>query len=152
MDEVPEADCKAFLRGHRIGVMSLARAGKAYGLPLFYAYDGYDLFFHSRHGEKDAYLDETAEGCFVVLEVRSDDDWTSIEARGPVRKVATNADADRALRAIAETPFPPEFGVDSRGNPQRSGKGAYLWMMRPERVSGRMSHSAARHGPPRGQA
>lgn len=139
MRDLPEAECKAFLRGRRVGVMSLARKGEAYGLPLFYAFDGRDLFFHSRPGEKDDFLDETDDGCFTVLDVRSDDDWTSVEARGPVGKVSTNADADRAFKALAENPFPPEFGVDLHGKPQRSGKGAYLWMMKPDRITGRTS-------------
>ena len=124
--------------------MSLARNGDAYGLPLFYAYDGYDLFFNSRPGEKDDFLGATQAGCFIVMDYQSDDDWTSVEARGPVRKVDTNADADRAFKAIAENPFPPEFGVDLKGKPQRSGKGAYLWMMKPERLTGRASQAAVR--------
>lgn len=144
MKEMREADCRAFLGAHRVGVMSLAHDGDAYGLPLFYAYDGYALFFNSRPGEKDEFLQHTGEGCFVVVEVKSDDDWTSVEARGPVKKVDTNSDADRAFKAIADNPFPPEFGVDVRGNPQRSGKGSYLWMMKPEKITGRTSQAAVR--------
>ena len=144
MKQMRDDEAHAFLRAHRVGVMALARDGVAYGVPLFYAYDGYDLFFNSRPGEKDEFLDHTEEGCFVVLEVRSEDDWTSVEARGPVKKVDTNADADRAFQAIVDNPFPPEFGVDTRGKPQRSGKGAYLWMMRPEHITGRTSSSVVR--------
>lgn len=142
--EMPEGECRTFLGGHRVGVMSLARAGDAYGLPLFYGYDGQALYFHSRPGEKDEFLQATGNGCFVVLEVHSDDDWTSVEARGPVQKVDTNADADRAFKAISENPFPVEFGIDVHGGPLRSGKGAYLWMMRPKSITGRKSKSGLR--------
>ena len=144
MKEMREDDCQAFLGGRRFGVMSLARQGDAYGLPLFYAYDGYAIFFHSRPGEKDGFLEQTNEGCFVVVEVRSDDDWTSVEARGPVSRVATNADADRAFKAISNNPFPPEFGIDVRGKPKRSGAESYLWMMKPEKITGRTSRSLVR--------
>ena len=144
MKEMHEADCKAFLGRHRVGVMSLAHDGDAYGLPLFYAYDGYALFFNSRPGEKDEFLQHTGQGCFVVLDVKGDDDWTSVEARGPVRKVDSNADADRAFKAISENPFPPEFGLGASGRPARTGHGAYLWMMRPERITGRTSRSPVR--------
>ena len=144
MKDLPEADCRSFLRSHRVGVMSLAREGEAYGVPLFYAYDGASLFFHSRPGEKDDFLQHTGRGCFVVLEVHSDDDWTSVEARGPVRKVDSNADADRAFKALSENPFPPEFGVDARGKPLRSGKGGYIWMMQPASLTGRKSQRPVR--------
>lgn len=139
-----ESACKTFLGSRRFGVMSLAHEGEAYGLPLFYAYDGDALFFNSRPGEKDEFLQSTTEGCFVVVEVKSDDDWTSVEARGPVKNVDSNAGADRAFRAISENPFPPEFGVNAHGNPQRSGKGSYLWMMKPKSITGRTSQSALR--------
>lgn len=139
MKEMTEAECHAFLRRNRFGVMALADRRDAYALPLFYAYDGQDLFFHSRRGDKDTFLDATGDGCFVVVDHRSDDDWTSVQARGPVKRVGSNEDAHRGFRAIQENPFPPEFGVDSRGNPQRSGKGGYLWMLTPTRVSGRAS-------------
>lgn len=65
------------LRRHVVGARM-----QAYGLPLFYAYDGDAIFFNSRPGEKDEFLQSTTEGCFVVVEVKSDDDWTSVEARG----------------------------------------------------------------------
>lgn len=144
MRDLDEAACRAFLGSHRVGVLALADRGAAYAVPLFYAFDGAAIYFHSRPGEKDAFREATGEGCLVVLEVHGDDDWTSVQVRGPVEKVGSNADADRAFKALAENPFPPEFGVDLRGRPERSGKGAYLWRMRPVRVTGRASGSAVR--------
>jgi nitroimidazol reductase NimA-like FMN-containing flavoprotein (pyridoxamine 5'-phosphate oxidase superfamily) len=142
--ELDEPTARAFLGSHRFGVMALAREGEAYTVPLFYAYDGLALFFHSRHGEKDEFLAGTRQACFVVVDYQGDSDWTSVEARGPVHRVQTNSEADRAFKAISENPFPPEFGVDSHGRPERSGKNAYLWMMTPEQVTGRSSQSLAR--------
>lgn len=147
MKEMSEADAKAFLGSHRFGVMALARGGEAYGLPLFYAYDGYALFFYSRPGEKDQFVEGTTDGCFVVVDFRSDDDWLSVEARGPVNKVETNSDAERAFNALADNPFPPEFGIDEKGKPKRSGQGGYLWMMKPRNVTGRQSRSLVSRKP-----
>lgn len=144
MKELPEATCKAFLGRHRVGVIALARGGDAYAVPLFYAYDGQALYFHSHPGEKDAFLQETHEGCFVVVEVHGDDDWTSVQATGRVEKVTLNADARRAFDAISENPFPPEFGVDAKGAPRHGSDQAYLWMMKPRKVTGRTSRSLLR--------
>ena len=144
MKELDEGASRAFLGTHRFGVLCLADGGQAYGVPLFYAFDGQAVYFHSRPGEKDHFRDATADACLVVVEMHGDDDWTSVEARGPVQTVQTNAEADRAFTAISENPFPPEFGLDAAGKPGRSGKGGYLWMMRPQRITGRTSRSPVR--------
>lgn len=136
--------CQAFLGAHRVGIMALAHGGQAYAVPLFYAYDGHALYFHSRPGEKDDFLEHTREGCFVVMEVHGDDDWTSVQARGRVERIHTNSEAERAFHAISGNPFPPEFGLDAHGQPRHSGRGAYLWQMRPGHVTGRTSRSAVR--------
>ncbi len=139
MKELPEATCKGFLAKHRVGVMALAKDGDAYAVPLFFAYDGQALYFHSHPGEKDAFLSGTHEGCFVVVEVHGDDDWTSVQATGHVEKITLSDDATRALNAMAVNPFPPEFGVDSKGAPRRSSDRMYLWMMKPRSITGRAS-------------
>ena len=144
MKELAESACKTFLGKHRVGVMALARGGDAYAVPLFFAYDGRALYFHSHPGEKDTFLQETHEGSFVVVEVHGDDDWTSEQATGPVEKITISDDAVRALNAMAENPFPPEFGVDSKGTPTRSSDRMYLWMMTPRKITGRTSRSLVR--------
>lgn len=144
MKELPESACKEFLGQHRVGVMALAKEGDAYAVPLFYAYDGQALYFHSHPGEKDAFLQETHNGSFVVVEFHGDDDWTSVQATGHVEKITLSDDAMRALEAMSENPFPPEFGVDSKGTPKRSSSRMYLWMMKPLKVTGRTSRSLVR--------
>lgn len=144
MKELPESACRAFLGSHRVGVMALARQGDAYAVPLFFAYDGQTLYFHSHPGEKDEFLADTHEASFVVVEVHGTDDWTSVQATGPVQKAARNDDATRAMRAIAETPFPPEFGIDATGQPKRGSDKSYFWMMTPRKITGRSSRSLVR--------
>lgn len=144
MKDLPEPACKAFLGSHRVGVMALARGGDAYAVPLFFAYDGHALYFHSHPGAKEAFLEGTKAGCFMVYEMQGQDDWTSVQAIGPVTKIASNADAERAMRAIAGNPFPPEFGIDHLGNPRRSPDRSFLWMMTPSAITGRTSRSLVR--------
>lgn len=144
MKDMPEADCRAFLGQHRVGVMALAKEGDAYAVPLFFAYDKRALYFHSHPGDKDAFLEQTHEASFVVVEVHGEDDWTSVQATGPVEKITLSDDATRALNAMAENPFPPEFGIDSKGKPRRSSDKMYLWMMKPRKITGRTSRSLVR--------
>lgn len=141
MQVLPRDECLAFLRAGRVGVMALARGGEAYAIPLFYAFDGHRLYFQSHPGHKDEFLDDCDEACFVVLQVEGDDDWRSVQAAGPVEKITLSDDATKALDAMARNPFPPEFGVDAKGNPKRSAERMYLWMMTPRTVTGRASRS-----------
>lgn len=122
----------------------LGQGRDAYAIPLYYAYDGEALYFHSHIGAKDAFLQETHEASFVVVEVEGTDDWTSVQVTGPVEKVSRSGDAQKAFEALAENPLPPEFGVDVKGNPKRGSKDSYLWMMRPRKVTGRTSRSLVR--------
>ena len=141
MDEMSEGAAKEFLRRHRIGVMALAEQNKAYAIPLFYAYDGDRLFFHSHPGEKDHYIASSEQACFVVVEAHGDDDWASVQAKGHVEKITLSDDALKALDVMAKNPLPPEFGSTPAGVPNRSGAKMYLWMMRPETVTGRKSRT-----------
>lgn len=131
--------CLGFLKRGRIGVMALASKGEAYAVPLFYAYDGKRLYFQSHPGEKDHFLEDCEQACFVITEVHGDDDWRSVQVTGPVEKITLSDDATQALDTMAKNPFPPEFGVDTKGNPNRSAQRMYLWMMMPEKISGRVS-------------
>lgn len=124
--------------------MALAADGLAYAVPLFYAFDGTRLYFQSHPGEKDHFLATCEQACFVVTEVRGDDEWKSVQATGPVEKITLSDDAIKALDAMSKNPFPPEFGVDTKGNPKRSGDHMYLWMMTPKRITGRLSKAAKR--------
>lgn len=142
MDVLPHDACLGFLHRGRFGIMALAKDGDAYAVPLFYAYDGKRLYFQSHPGDKDSFLAACHQACFVVSDVHGDDDWKSVQASGPVEKVTLSDDAMAALDAMAKNPFPPEFGVDTKGNPKRSSDRMYLWMMTPTKISGRQSKKA----------
>lgn len=139
MDVYPEDACVGFLRQHRVGVMSLAKEGVAYAVPLFYAFDGTKLYFMSHPGEKDGFIAACKRACFVVVEFRGDDDWKSVQVTGPVEKITLSDDAMRALDVMAKNPFPPEFGSTPKGFPKRSPDRMYLWMMEPKTITGRAS-------------
>lgn len=139
MKVYPTPHCIAFLKRHRVGVMSLAKGDHAYAIPLFFAFDGDRFFFMSHPGEKDAFIGACKEACFVVVQVEDEDDWISVQATGPVEKVTLSDDATHALDVLAANPFPPEFGTSPTGRPKRSSQNMYLWMMRPTKITGRAS-------------
>lgn len=88
------------LREHETGVLSLARAGDAYAVPIAYRYAGAVLRFRlgdDGDSEKIAYADATDEACFLAYGYTAPDDSWSIIARGPIRRVpAEEWEADPA--------------------------------------------------------
>ena len=143
MQVYPTSHCVAFLKRQRVGVMALAKEGRAYAVPLFFAYDGERLFFMSHPGEKDAFIEACEEACFVVVQVEGEDEWISVQATGPVEKVTLSDDAMHALDLMAKNPFPPEFGTTPQGWPKHSAERMYIWALTPRKLFGRQSKPPA---------
>lgn len=141
-----ESEVRAFLRHNKSGVLSLADEGRAYAVPLFYAYDGRALYFMGREGEKTRFAESTQEACFTVVRTMSLDDWASAQAFGRVERVGTGPDRIAAHAALMAVPLPPEFGESPHGEPARSARHADIYRLTPTRVSGRYSQRHAKAG------
>jgi len=139
MERMSGDEAQELLSASMVGHLALARGGEAYAIPLFYAFDGERLYFHSHPGLKDEYLDGTKEACFVVTLFEGPDTWRSVQVFGRIEKATLSDDALAALDALQKVPFPPEFGVDEAGRPKRSHHRMYIWMLAAERMSGRKS-------------
>lgn len=86
------AEIDEFLTDHGVGLLSLARDGEAYAVPISFGYDGEDLlyFFLLRFGEssrKIDFADATDTATFAVYEVETPDRWKSVLASGEVGTV-----------------------------------------------------------------
>lgn len=81
-----------FLNEQATGVLSLANQGRAYGIPMSFAYDEdneravMDLGF-AEESKKRTFLDTTDEVCLTVYEWRAPDDWTSVVVTGPFERL-----------------------------------------------------------------
>lgn len=142
MREMLPQEVQAFLRHNRMGVLSLAAEGRAYALPLFYGYDGRDVYFHTSGGRKQEYLPFTTEACFAVVRVESYDSWASVQAFGRVESVNGSL---AALNALMSVPLPPAWGESALGEPLRRERTFQIYKLVIQRLSGRYSQ------PPSGQ-
>jgi nitroimidazol reductase NimA-like FMN-containing flavoprotein (pyridoxamine 5'-phosphate oxidase superfamily) len=132
-------DARAMLRQGRVGVLALARGGDAYGLPVYYAFDGRHLYFHTHPGHKSDYIGATREACFTLVAARSTDEWASIMVFGVLERVDGTPSHLAAMHALMAVPLPPEWGVSEAGEPRRGGEGAATYRLTPTRISGRFS-------------
>ena len=141
MNTLPLDDVRKLVRQNRFGVLSLAVGGDAYGLPLFYAYDGGALYFHTLPGAKLRYMAATHEACFTISVVRTIDDWASAQVFGPLERVDGTPGELAAMSALMVLPLPPEFGLSPAGEPRHANRSP-IYKMHITRMSGRVS---ARH-------
>ncbi|WP_232701634.1 pyridoxamine 5'-phosphate oxidase family protein [Halobacterium wangiae] len=91
-----EHEREAFLRERGQGVLSLARDGDAYGVPVSFGYDDGTLYFvllqFGEDSEKLDFAEATGTATFSTFEFEDEHHWQSLVARGPLELVP---EADR---------------------------------------------------------
>jgi hypothetical protein len=75
-----------------VGVLSLARDGEAYGVPVSFGFDGEEtLYFvfvgYGAESRKEAFAAETARASFTAFEVTDRDRWRSVVVGGRLESV-----------------------------------------------------------------
>ena len=133
-------EAREFVRHNKFGVLSLADGGHGYGVPLFYGYDGRDLYFHVHDGIKTRFARATVEPCFTIVRVVTLDDWASVHVFGALEAVDQGPARIAAHQALMGVPLPPEWGESGDGEPARAPPGS-TWRLRVARVAGRYSQT-----------
>lgn len=92
-----ESERDEFLDERGQGVLSLARDGDAYGVPVSFGYDDGTLYFvllqFGDDSEKLEFAEATGTATFSTFEFEDEHHWRSVVARGPLESVA---EEDRA--------------------------------------------------------
>ncbi len=133
------AECRDILSASRLGVLALSHAGKAYAIPLYFAYDGDHVWFQCHPGLKDEYMESTDEACLVVTHSGAADIWESVQVFGPTEKASLSNDVESAKAALFKVPFPPAEGNFPKGRPVRTDDRMYYLKLTPSHVEGKKS-------------
>ncbi|ARS91879.1 hypothetical protein B1756_15460 [Natrarchaeobaculum aegyptiacum] len=97
-----DEEIETLLYERGVGVLSLARSGHAYGIPVSYGYDAtgdrflLDLGF-APESKKRSYLETTEQASLTIFEWHSPTDWQSIVATGDVDPIE---EFDRTLEEL----------------------------------------------------
>lgn len=140
MWNMTDQETREFIAHNKFGLLSLADGGKAYGVPLFYGYDGRDIYIHTHGGLKTHYIRTTSEACFSIVRVMGLDDWSSVHVFGRLEKLGDSPERISANHALMSVPLPPAYGESLHGEPSRTLSDA-TYVLRPTRVFGRYSAS-----------
>ncbi len=139
MQELSSDAAKEILSASRMGILSLAHENDSYAIPLFYGYDGEDVYFHCHPGVKDEWIEHDRRACLVVVHMESENVWESVQVFGPLEKLSLNSDIDAAKSALYQIPFPPAEGHGPSGKPIRSDQEVYYVRLRPTEITGKGS-------------
>lgn len=89
--EMSTDEAETVLRQQGFGVLSLARDGDAYGIPLSFGYDGTNLYFvllrPGEQSKKEEFIRETETASFLVYDVTDKYDWRSVVVTGRIEPV-----------------------------------------------------------------
>jgi hypothetical protein len=135
-NRMDEAEADELLHAAGVGVLSLARDGEAYGVPVSFGYDGDDrLYFvfvgHSDEGRKTEYAERADVVSFLAYDVVADDDWRSVIVEGSLDRITID-DWEAAREALGENGWRPQLlaDVDPDQDPR-------VWALEIESASGR---------------
>jgi uncharacterized protein len=92
-----DAECRALLDRQRMCTLSLVDGVAPYAVPVFYGFDGEDLYLGVAEGRKTRALDANPRVYVVVTEVGPANAWRSVAIAGCAR---TLIDSDARQRAI----------------------------------------------------
>ena len=138
--EMSADEVDTFLQSQGFGVLSLARDGEAYGIPISFGYDGTQLYFvllrPGERSKKEEFVRETDTASFLVYDVGDKHDWQSVVVTGRLEPVGDD-DWPALLDAIEENAWFPSLFSETQ--PMQDILG---WRLVVDEMTGQRSHDA----------
>jgi nitroimidazol reductase NimA-like FMN-containing flavoprotein (pyridoxamine 5'-phosphate oxidase superfamily) len=117
--------CREVLARQRMCVVSVVDGTEPYAVPVFYGFDGDDLYLGVAEGRKTRALDVNARVYIVVTEVGPGDAWRSVAVSGRARMLVQPDERQEAIAVLvahnrrlrtsaAESPAPPRRPAGGR--------------------------------------
>lgn len=126
--ELSRAEIDEFLRSAGHGLLSLASANRAYGIPIVYGYDPESTLFTTEllfeePSKKRAFIDDTEEASLCVYHWEAFDEWRSVVATGELERVEDRDEISDLMALLSDHPADivpwsyrsPLSDVDERG-------------------------------------
>lgn len=99
--ELDDYETEEFLKDRGLGVLGFAKDGQAYTIPIAFAYDGSGSrcvfrFLMGGSSLKREFVAATDVASLTAYEWRKRNDWKSVVARGPIRRIPDDDLAEAA--------------------------------------------------------
>lgn len=95
-----DAQCREVLARQRMCVLSVVDGAEPYAVPVFYGFDGEDMYLGIAEGRKTRALDANPRVYIMVTEVGPGDAWRSVAIAGCARMLTEDTERQRALDVL----------------------------------------------------
>jgi uncharacterized protein len=138
LGELTPSEVEDVLRGNVIGRIGCHAFGQTYVVPITYAYDGANVYAHSRNGMKLNMMRENPHVCFEVDHMDDLANWRSVIAWGTFAELY-GPERERAVTILIETMQSrlPEGPPGESVHPREGMKTAILFHIALDKKTGR---------------
>ena len=95
-----DAQCRDILARQRMCIMSVVDGATPYAVPVFYGFDGEDLYLGVAEGRKTRALDGNDRVYILVTEVGPGDAWRSVAVAGVARALTDGDERQTAIEIL----------------------------------------------------
>lgn len=141
MVELQRAECLELLASQRLCVLSTADGAEPYAVPLFYGWDGAEVYLGISEGRKTRVLDANPRVCVTVTEVGPGDGWRAVMVAGRAAWITGDDERREAIAVLMAhnrrftSPRPP--GESPPAAPARRHGGGRLLRITDATITGR---------------
>jgi len=98
--EMRDGEMYDLLRRVGYGHLACSQDDQPYVVPIYFAYDGEDIFIYTTEGKKSAAMDNNPKVCLQVEEFLANSMWRSVVVIGEANRVADQAEREVAVDLI----------------------------------------------------
>lgn len=96
--EMHKEEIRDFLSRVNYGHLACCREDQPYVVPIYFAYDGTDIFIYTTEGLKSQVIEDNPRVCLQVEEIIDPGGWQSVIAFGDAKRIT---DAEKREAAVA---------------------------------------------------
>ena len=97
--ELTASECRKELLGGGLGRLACSRENQPYVVPLYFAFDGEDIYAFSMLGQKIEWMRTNPLVCLEIDRVESTRDWTCVIVMGRYEEIDESDDPDARRHA-----------------------------------------------------
>ena len=100
--EMRDGEMYDLLRRISYGHLACSQDDQPYVVPIYFAYDGEDIFIYTTEGKKSAAMDHNPKVCLQVEEFLANSMWRSVVVIGEANRVADQTEREFAIDLIRQ--------------------------------------------------
>jgi len=100
--EMRDTEIRDLLRQVGYGHLACSRDNQPYVVPIYYAFDGTDIFVYTTAGLKSEIISRNPKVCLQVEEIGEEGSWKSVVVIGEAQEVINAIDRERAVDLVRE--------------------------------------------------